>query len=68
VQEAEDSLECTEAKSLDAREQDFFKLLDSDAAIAEENAKAEANVVYSFDSYRSAVVLWLRWTGIEEHM
>jgi hypothetical protein len=54
-------------KSLDSGEADFFKLLDEDTAVAEEDAHVEANVVHSFDSYRSAVVLWLRWTDIEEH-
>jgi hypothetical protein len=46
---------------------DFFKLLDDDVAIAEENAKAEANIVHGFGSHRSAVAPWLRRTGIEEH-
>ncbi|KUJ08640.1 uncharacterized protein LY89DRAFT_741492, partial [Mollisia scopiformis] len=53
--------------SLDSGEADFFKLVDEDVAVAEADAKAEANIVYGFDSYRSAVILWLRRTGIEEH-
>jgi hypothetical protein len=52
---------------LESGEAGFFKLLDEDAAVAEEDAKAEANTVHSFDSHRSAVVPWLRRTGIEEH-
>jgi hypothetical protein len=52
---------------LDSGEADFFRQLDEDAATAEEDAKAEANIVHGFDSYRSAVVPWLRRTGIEEH-
>ncbi len=52
---------------MDLGEADFFGQLDKDAAIAEEDAKAEANIVYSFDRYRSAVVLWLIRTGIEKH-
>jgi hypothetical protein len=54
-------------KSLDAGEADFFKQLSEDVAVAEEDAKAEANVVHGFDSHKSAVVPWLRRTGIEEH-
>ncbi|KUJ16108.1 uncharacterized protein LY89DRAFT_719745 [Mollisia scopiformis] len=54
-------------KSLDSGEADFFKLVDEDVAVAEADAKAEANIVHSFDSYRSTVILWLRRTGIEEH-
>jgi hypothetical protein len=52
---------------LDPGEAGFFKLLDKDATIAEEDAKAKANVVHGFDSHRSAVMPWLRRTGIEEH-
>ncbi|KAF4624950.1 hypothetical protein G7Y89_g13221 [Cudoniella acicularis] len=54
-------------KSLDSGEADFFRQLDEDADIVEEDAKAEANIVYGFDSHRSAIVPWLRQTGIEEH-
>jgi len=42
-------------KSLDSGEADFFKQLNEDTAIAEEDAKAEANIVYGFDNYKSAV-------------
>ncbi|PVH71404.1 hypothetical protein DL98DRAFT_392247, partial [Cadophora sp. DSE1049] len=48
-------------------EADFFKQLNKDAAVAKEDAKAEANIVHGFSSHRSAVVPWLRRTGIEEH-
>ncbi|KUJ23661.1 uncharacterized protein LY89DRAFT_569466, partial [Mollisia scopiformis] len=48
-------------------EADFFKQLSEDVAVAEEDTKAEANVVHGFGSYKSAVVPWLRRTGIEEH-
>lgn len=41
---------------LDAGEQDFFRQLDEDAATAEEDAKAEANIAHGFNSHRSAVV------------
>jgi hypothetical protein len=54
-------------KSLDLGEADFFRQLTEDAAVVEEDAKAEANIVHSFDSHRSAVVPWLRRTGIEEN-
>jgi hypothetical protein len=54
-------------ESLDPGEAGFFKLLDKDATIVEEDAKAEANVIHGFDSHRSAIMLWLRQTGIEEH-
>jgi hypothetical protein len=52
---------------LDSREVDFFKQLNEDAAMAEEDARAEANIVHGFNSHRSAMVPWLRRTGIEEH-
>ncbi|KUJ08145.1 uncharacterized protein LY89DRAFT_764883 [Mollisia scopiformis] len=52
---------------LDSGEADFFKQLDKDAAIVEEDAKAKANIVHGFNSHRSAVVPWLRRIGIEEH-
>jgi hypothetical protein len=52
---------------LDSGEADFFGQLDEDVAITEEDAKAEANIVHSFDYHKSAVVPWLRQTGIEEH-
>jgi hypothetical protein len=55
------------ATALEPREQDFFKLLDEDAAAAELDAKAEANIVHGFGSHRSAIKPWLRRTGIEEH-
>ena len=55
------------ADSLGSGDEDFFQLLDQDAAVAEEDAKAEANIVHGFDGHRSAVVPWLRRTGIEEH-
>ena len=53
--------------SLDSGEEDFFKQLSEDVAVAEADAKAEADVVHGFDSHKSAVVPWLRRTGIEEH-
>jgi hypothetical protein len=52
---------------LDSGEADFFGQLDKDVAVIEEDAKAEANIVHSFDHYKSTVVLWLIRTGIEEH-
>ncbi|KUJ07668.1 uncharacterized protein LY89DRAFT_742439 [Mollisia scopiformis] len=68
----DDTKEATRAsdastKSLDSGEADFFKLVDEDVAVAEADAKAEANIVHGFDSHRSAVIPWLRRTGIEEH-
>jgi superfamily II DNA or RNA helicase len=54
-------------ESLDSGEADFFRQLSEDAAIAEEDATTEANIIHGFDSHRSAVVPWLRRTGIEEH-
>ncbi|KUJ14609.1 uncharacterized protein LY89DRAFT_720881 [Mollisia scopiformis] len=64
---ARGSSECSFIASLDSREADFFTQLDEDAAIAGEDAKAEANTVHGFGSHKSAVVPWLRRTGIEEH-
>ena len=55
-------------KCLDAGEAAFFRWLDGDAAVAEEDAKAAANVVHGFDGHRSAVVPWLQRTGIVEHV
>jgi hypothetical protein len=52
---------------LDSGEVEFFRQLDEDAAIIEEDAKVDANLIHSFDSYKSAIVLWLRRTGIEEY-
>jgi len=52
---------------LDLGEANFFRQLTKDAVTAEEDAKAEANTVHGFDSHRSAIVPWLRRTGIEEH-
>ena len=52
---------------MDSGEADFFRQLDEDAVIIEEDAKAEANTIHGFDSYRSTVVPWLRRTGIKEH-
>ena len=64
---ARGSSECSFTGGLDSREADFFTQLDEDAAIADEDAKAEANTVHGFGSHKSAVVPWLRRTGIEEH-
>jgi hypothetical protein len=55
-------------KSLDLKEVDFFKQLAKDIVIIKADAKAEANIVYGFNSHRSTVVLWLRRTGIKEHI
>ena len=54
-------------KSLDSGETDFFRRLGEDVVTAEGDAKAEANTVHGFGSHRSAVVPWLRRTGIEGH-
>ena len=54
--------------SLKLAEEDFFKSLDEDAIVAEQDAKANANIVHGFDSHKSAVVPWLRRTGIAEHI
>ncbi len=54
-------------KSLDSGEADFFKQLSEDVAVAEEDAKAEANIVHGFSGHKSAIMPWLRRTGIEEH-
>jgi superfamily II DNA or RNA helicase len=66
-QAAEQASDDGGAAALEPGEQDFFKRLDEDVAVAEQDAKAEANVVHGFGSHRSAVVPWLRRTGIEEH-
>ena len=52
---------------MESGEADFFWQLDEDVDVAEEDARAEANTVHSFDCHRSAAVPWLRRTGIEEH-
>jgi hypothetical protein len=43
-------------KSLNPGEASFFKLLDTDIVITEEDAKVKANVVYGFNSYRSTII------------
>jgi predicted nucleotidyltransferase len=53
---------------LDPREVDFFKLLDKNIIIIEENAKIETNIIHGFDSYRSTIVPWLRRTDIKEYI
>jgi hypothetical protein len=52
----------------DAGDMAFFRALDEDAKAAEEDAKAGASVVEGFNSHRSAVVPWLRRTGIADHI
>ena len=52
---------------MDLGEADFFGQLNKDAAVAEEDTKAEANTIHGFDSHRSIVVPWLRQTGIKEY-
>jgi hypothetical protein len=47
----------TSMQGLDSGEADFFKLLNEDTAVTEEDAHTEANVIHGFDSHRSAVVL-----------
>ncbi len=44
-------------KSVDSGEVDFFKQLSEDVTVIEEDAKAEANIVYGFGSHKSTVVL-----------
>jgi hypothetical protein len=44
-------------KRLNLREADFFRQLNKDAAIIKENAKVEANIVYSFNNYKFTIVL-----------
>jgi hypothetical protein len=44
-------------KNLDSRETDFFKQLSEDIAVAEADAKIETNIIYGFDSYKSAIIL-----------
>lgn len=46
----------------------FFRMLDEDAKASAEDAKAEARAVESFDGYRSAMIPWLRRTGIPGHI
>jgi hypothetical protein len=41
----------TSIKSLDSGEADFFKQLDKDIITIEEDTKAEANTIYSFNSH-----------------
>ena len=36
--------------------------------MAEQDAKANTNIVHGFDSHKSAVVPWLRQTSIAEHI
>lgn len=51
----------------DEEEQAFFGRLDDDAVVAEEDATQEANTVHGFNNHNSAVMPWLRRTGIEEN-
>jgi hypothetical protein len=37
--------------------EEFFKSLNKDVIIAKQDAKANANMVYRFDSYKSVVML-----------
>jgi hypothetical protein len=59
------SLNADDCPSLE--EKGFFELLNEDVAVAELDAKAEANIVHGFGSHRSAVEPWLMRTRIEEH-
>ena len=52
---------------MEPAEKVFFQLLHKDANIAEQDAKADANLVHGFDSHKSAGMLWLRRTGISEN-
>lgn len=52
----------------DEADDTFFRLLGEDARAAAEDAKAGARIVEGFDSHRSAVVPWLRRTGIADHI
>ncbi len=54
--------EATEAADVDisglrSEKANFFKRLDKNAAVAEEDAEAKANIVHGFNSHRSAVML-----------
>ena len=44
---------------MDSGEADFFKQLGEDVAVAEEDAKAEANVVHDFGSHRVILIFSL---------
>ena len=41
---------------MDSREADFFKQLDKDAVIVEEDVKVKANIVHGFDCYKFTVM------------
>jgi hypothetical protein len=47
---------------------DFFRLQEDDVRQAEHDASEDANRVYGFDDHVSAVVPWLRETGIADHI
>jgi hypothetical protein len=42
---------------LDSRKADFFKQLDEDIIVAKADTKIETNIVYSFDSHKSVIIL-----------
>jgi len=48
------------SSGLESGEAAFFKQLDGDVAVAEEDARAEANIIHGSDCHQSAVVPWLR--------
>ena len=54
-------------KSLDLGEADFFRQLGKDIVTIEGDTKAEANTIHGFGSHKSAIVPWLRQTGIKGH-
>jgi hypothetical protein len=47
---------------------DFFRLQEDDVRQAEHDASEDANRVHGFDDHVSAVVPWLRETGIADHI
>ncbi|KAJ9658216.1 hypothetical protein H2201_007889 [Coniosporium apollinis] len=56
------------ATTLAKEEEEFFRQQDEDLKQTERDAAEEANKVHGFGSHKSAVVPWLRRTGIAEHI
>jgi hypothetical protein len=50
------------------KKREFFQAQEDDVQQAERDATDDANRVHGFDEHRSAVVPWLRETGIVDHV
>jgi len=64
----EDDAEVARPASSDNADQLFFQQVDDDIFRAEEDVQKNGNIVHGFDRHPSAVVPWLRRTGIADHV